>query len=254
MAINVINANMGTRTPTLSLPSILENDKLTRLNFLDWQRNLRIVLKQERKLYVLDTPIGDPPPFYATQSVKDAYDKHTNDSLDVRCLMLATIILDLQKNLMEVEAYEMIETLKDMFQKEVTQALHTCKMVEGSSVSAHVIKMKGYMDHIRRLGYPLSKEYAMDIIPNSLTKDYKEFVINYNMNNMEMTISELHEILKTTEKRVLGSSLRKSGKGKGKGKKGAGKSVTKSKPVSKVNRSKDEICSYCNEVGHWKRN
>ncbi|GJW91830.1 putative RNA-directed DNA polymerase [Tanacetum coccineum] len=128
------------------------------------------------------------------------------------------------------------------------------QMVEGSSVSAHVIKMKGYMDHIRRLGYPLTKEYATDIIPNSLTKDYKEFVINYNMNNMEMTISKLHEILKTTEKRVLGSSLRKSGKGKGKGKKGAGKSVTKSKPVSKVNRSKDDICSYCNEVGHWKRN
>ncbi|GKE42773.1 zinc finger, CCHC-type containing protein, partial [Tanacetum coccineum] len=234
---------MGTRTPTLSLPSILENDKLTGLNFLDWQRNLRIVLKQERKLYVHDTPIGDPPPFYTTQSVKDAYDKHTNDSLDVRCLMLATIILDLQKNLMEVEAYEMIETLQDMFQKEArrvyetTQALHTCKMVEGSSVSAHVIKMKGYMDHIRRLGYTLTKEYATDIIPNSLTKDYKEFVINYNMNNMEMTISELHEILKTTEKRVC-----------------AGKSVTKSKPVSKVNRSKDDICSYCNEVGHWKRN
>ena len=44
-------------TPTMSLRSILEKDKLNGTNFLDWYRNLRIVLKQERKEYILNQPI-----------------------------------------------------------------------------------------------------------------------------------------------------------------------------------------------------
>ena len=37
------------------------------------------------------------------------------------------------------------------------------------------------------------------MILNSLSKDYKQFVINYNMNNMDKTIDELHSMLKTAE-------------------------------------------------------
>ena len=44
-------------TPTLSLRSVLEKDKLNGTNFLDCYKNLRIVLMQEKKLYVLDEPI-----------------------------------------------------------------------------------------------------------------------------------------------------------------------------------------------------
>ena len=48
-------------TPTMPLRSILENDKLNGTNFLDWYRNLRIVLRQERKEYILDQPIPEEP-------------------------------------------------------------------------------------------------------------------------------------------------------------------------------------------------
>ena len=48
-------------TPTMSLRSILEKDKLNRTNFLDWYRNLRIVLRQERKEYILDQSIQEEP-------------------------------------------------------------------------------------------------------------------------------------------------------------------------------------------------
>lgn len=51
----------STITPTMSLRSILEKDKLNGTNFLDWYRNLRIVLKQERKEYILDQPIPEEP-------------------------------------------------------------------------------------------------------------------------------------------------------------------------------------------------
>ena len=48
-------------TSNLSLRSILDKDKLNGDNFLDWYRNLRIILKQERKEYILDQPIPDEP-------------------------------------------------------------------------------------------------------------------------------------------------------------------------------------------------
>ena len=46
-------------TPTMSLRSILEKDKLNGTNFLDWYRNIKIVLRQERKEYILDQAITE---------------------------------------------------------------------------------------------------------------------------------------------------------------------------------------------------
>ena len=48
-------------TSNLSLRSILKKDKLNGTNFLDWYRNLRIILKQERNEYILDQPVPDEP-------------------------------------------------------------------------------------------------------------------------------------------------------------------------------------------------
>ena len=40
---------------SLSLRNILDNNKLTGPNFVDWIRNLRIVLAQKKISYILDT-------------------------------------------------------------------------------------------------------------------------------------------------------------------------------------------------------
>ena len=75
---------MSANTNTLSLRSVLEKDKLSGSNFLDWQWNLRIVLRQERKLYVLDGPVPEQPPLSsAPRADRDAYQKHLNDAVDV---------------------------------------------------------------------------------------------------------------------------------------------------------------------------
>ena len=103
-------------TSNLSLRSVLEKDKLVGTNFLDWFRNLRIVLRQERKLYVLDQAIPEEPAATASKAQKDAHKKHTDDSLDVGCLMLATMSPELQKDLEHMEAYEIATHLKEMFQ------------------------------------------------------------------------------------------------------------------------------------------
>ena len=59
--------------------------------------------------------------------------------------------------------------------------------------------MKGYIEHLDRLGFPLSQELAADLILNSLPDSYGQFVMNYNMNEMDKSIFELHTMLKTTE-------------------------------------------------------
>jgi len=41
----------------ISPQSIFDANKLSGLNFLDWHRNVRIVLKLEKRLYVLKNPI-----------------------------------------------------------------------------------------------------------------------------------------------------------------------------------------------------
>ena len=110
-------ANNNNNNSTMSLRSVLEKDKLTGTNFLDWFQNLRIVLKQERKLYVLDEPLPEEPADNAPRAEKNAYEKHHNDSIDVACLMLATMSSKLQKDLENMEAYDMIFNLKEMFQQ-----------------------------------------------------------------------------------------------------------------------------------------
>ena len=42
---------------SLSLRSILDTNKLTRPNYTDWLRNLRIVLTAEKLAYVLNSPV-----------------------------------------------------------------------------------------------------------------------------------------------------------------------------------------------------
>ena len=73
---------------TLSLRSLLEKEKLNGTNFLDWFRNLRIVLKQERKEYVIEEPVPIEPAANAPRADTDKYKKHMDDMIDVGCLCL----------------------------------------------------------------------------------------------------------------------------------------------------------------------
>jgi hypothetical protein len=58
-----------------SLRTILEKDKLNGTNYMDWIRNLRIVLKAEKKEEVLDTPLPKEPDENATLAERNAYKK-----------------------------------------------------------------------------------------------------------------------------------------------------------------------------------
>ena len=262
-------------TPNMSMRSILEKEKLTGTNFLDWHRNLRIVLRQERKLYVLDEALPEEEPgASATKAQKDAYSKHLNDSIDVTCLMLASMNSELQKQFEEMDAFMMIGQLKAMFQEQARQerfntikAFINCKLAKGSPVSPHVLKMKSYLEQLQRLGLEISRELAIDLVLQSLLDTFDQFVMSYNMHGMEKTLTELHGMLKTAELNIKSTSEvlmvqkgknpkkrdREQRKGKAKGVKTSkvdANSAPKLKSQPKEPKLKEGECFHCKEIGH----
>ncbi|XP_071715567.1 uncharacterized protein [Rutidosis leptorrhynchoides] len=277
----VNHTNQMSDNAPLSLRSLLEKDKLNGSNFLDWYRNLRIVLKHEKKLHVLDTPLPDQPPENATAAIRKAWIKQNDEQTQVACLMLASMIPDLQKDMEAFDAFTMLSELKNMFQHQAKQelfetvkSLHACKMEEGQSVGSHFLKMKNYFDRLQTLGSPMGPDLSVMFILCSLPKSYEQFIMNYIMQGHEKSIMELYNMLKTAENnipnmtsttktptiRTPNALMIKDGgvkknfhaNGKGKGKIVARKVAPEHK--KKENPAKDAICHHCNVKGHWRRN
>src|SRR3954465_5063614 len=99
-----------------ALKSILEKDKLNGTNFTTWYRNLRIVLKHDKKENVLEEPLQEEPADNATAAAKNAYQKLKDESTEISCLMLATMEPEPQQQFEDISAFDMIESLKGMFQ------------------------------------------------------------------------------------------------------------------------------------------
>ena len=66
---------MAPSNQPFTLRSILEKDKLNGTNYADWIRNLRIVLRAEKKEDILDTPLPEEPNENTTVVERTAYRK-----------------------------------------------------------------------------------------------------------------------------------------------------------------------------------
>ena len=82
--------------PSFSLKSILEKDKLNGTNFTTWYRNLRIVLRHDKKEHVLEEPLPEEPIKNANAMARNAHQKLIDESNEISCLMLASMEPDLQ--------------------------------------------------------------------------------------------------------------------------------------------------------------
>ncbi|GJY60844.1 putative retrotransposon protein [Tanacetum coccineum] len=167
-----------------TLRQILQSEKLTGPNFTKWHHNLRIALRFENKLVHLEQPLIPIHLLVASQAARDAYEILLDAQNEVACLMLGI------------------------------KAFHACKQEDGQSVSPYLLKMKGYLDTLERLGYLMSKE---------LGKDKK--------------------------KRKGGK-----GKDKGKTKLAYAPKPKIPPPPKRENLIKDSVCHHYKEVGHWRRN
>ncbi|GKA59576.1 hypothetical protein Tco_0758889 [Tanacetum coccineum] len=175
--------------------SLFEKQKLTGNNFLEWYRNLRIVLSTEDKLPFLEQPIPAlPVPPQGQANPPDVVTTHqawVKAQKEITGLMLMTMDPEIQKTLEHRGANDILKKLKTLFVQQADQELlqtvrefHACKQEEGQSVSSYVLKMKSYIDNLERLGHAMSQNLSVQ---------------NYNMHSMGKTVNELHAMLKLHE-------------------------------------------------------
>ena len=73
---------MARATVPLNFSAFLEKAKMKDdgSNFVDWARNLRLILQAWQKNYVLDAALGDEPPATAEQDVLNAWQARKDNS------------------------------------------------------------------------------------------------------------------------------------------------------------------------------
>ncbi|XP_077246010.1 uncharacterized protein LOC143885844 [Tasmannia lanceolata] len=79
------------------------------------------------------------------------------------------------------------------------KGLISTKMVKGTPVRDHMLKMMGYLNELDILGAIMDAETQIAIVLSSLCGSFKEFVMNYHMNKMTMSLTELMNQLQTAE-------------------------------------------------------
>nr|GEU47207.1 hypothetical protein [Tanacetum cinerariifolium] len=176
-------------------------------NFNDCFRQLKLVLRVEKKMYVIEQPLPADPAADSEANVLAEWNALCDAYNEVACLMLGSTNLELYRKFKNYSPYEMLQELKSMFEKQaiverfdLIQTFYACKQEEGKPTTAYVLQMNGYVDQLERLGYMLPKDIIAGLILNGLTKDFAGFVRNYNMHNMGKTLGELHDMLIEYEK------------------------------------------------------
>ena len=103
--------------PSFNLNSFLEKEKLKSIgsNFVDWHRNLRILLRAGEKDYVLNAPLGDAPAATAPEEVRNVFLTRKNDHEVVQAGILFGLESELQKCFETYGPYDLVEELKQMF-------------------------------------------------------------------------------------------------------------------------------------------
>ena len=84
-------------------------------NFIVWYRSLRMLLETNVKLHVMRKPLGEIPGDHSSEEDDIDYQVRTDDSTIVQCAMLAAMETRLREHFGFVDAYEMIERLKEIF-------------------------------------------------------------------------------------------------------------------------------------------
>ncbi|KAK1693781.1 hypothetical protein QYE76_010478 [Lolium multiflorum] len=178
---------------------------------------------------------------------------------------------ELQKRFENHDPCEMMRELKVIFEThaavesyEASKQFFGCMMEEGSSVSEHMFAMSGHAKKLSDLGMMIPNQLGIHRVLQSLPPSYKNFVMNYNMQNMNKDLPELFSMLKSAEVEIWKGnqvlmvnktpSFKKQGKpNKGNFKKG-GKKVAAHPEKPKAGPKPETVCYYCQGKGHWKRN
>ena len=80
-------------------------------------KNLRIVLIQEKVSYILDTPAPDTIGEVASEEKRATYKIWQDDSITVKCIMLASMNNELQRQYEGMDVPSILLNLKELYGK-----------------------------------------------------------------------------------------------------------------------------------------
>nr|XP_016510032.1 PREDICTED: uncharacterized protein LOC107827410 [Nicotiana tabacum] len=108
------------------LTSILNQNKLEGPKYVDWKRNLDIVLTAERYKFVITEECPKKPDEDATYDHVMAYDKWVKADEMARCYILVSMANVLQHQHQSMgSAYDILENIKEMFGEQNRAAKQT---------------------------------------------------------------------------------------------------------------------------------
>ena len=148
------------------LSVILKENKLTGPNYIDWKRNLNLVLTADEYKFVLTNVCQPAPDSDSSKEKVEAYQQWHNADEMIRYYILASMsnILQHQHENMAT-AYDMMINLKEMFgdqnhvgRQVAMKALLNTKMAEGTLVRDHVLKMIAHLNELEILGAKIDDE------------------------------------------------------------------------------------------------
>ena len=120
---------------TVNSQSIIDANKLIELNFLEWLKNLRILLKRERLAYVLVEPLPQSPVVDASESIQRAYHKHLVDIAKEGLIILTSMSSELQKQYKTMDAYSIVRHLRELYNEQArTERFKVSKLLFGSNM------------------------------------------------------------------------------------------------------------------------
>ena len=252
------------------LAMILSQKPMDGNNYSEWKTNLYIVLDFEKLKFVLTTPKPNEPAANASDQVRKDYENWDKANISVRCYILASVASHLKGQISHLESgAEMIQTLDKMFAQSTSslrqaavRAIMNTRMT-GGSVRDHCLKMMSHLNQAEVLGMKMEQRSQIDFIFESLPDRFTQFKVNYNMNKMDLTPTELMHELESAERAfgksggvhmTEGSTFKPKGKPKG-GKKNKNKQKGQV-PVTKTTAMKKPKgkCFKCGQKGHWKQN
>ncbi|KAL0427594.1 UNVERIFIED_CONTAM: hypothetical protein Slati_2934200 [Sesamum latifolium] len=210
------------------LNSILEANKFDGTNYPNWLRNLRIVLDFENQTYVLGKSLPRTLPEGSLPGERLMFEKFTQwheDNWKVSSIVLGSMSNEIQK---QYKRYA------------VTKAFFGARMIEESSVREHGVMMLSLVEKLKDLQADFEKYEATieKSAPSVLVGEASTSKAKGKDAGREKRKKD-----KTSSTTASTSSVPVTPPGGGKGKR---KRVRKSKIPN-------DVCIYCREKGHWKR-
>ncbi|XP_043721132.1 uncharacterized protein LOC122668660 [Telopea speciosissima] len=201
-----------------TLMSLITQSTLTGLNYEDWHRNIMLLLKAEGLDSVLteESPTIPSADMDGTEDIVEFTAEQLKEKVDIfksyhqRDSKTQLYILNsIDKSIVESvngisSAGDMMAKIKELYSQqdthieyELVDKILSLKMEPGTPVLDHVMKVQNLFEQLEGLGSEkFSLKYKRNVIFKSLPGSFSSFIFNFNMNKLDVQLTELGNMYK----------------------------------------------------------